>query len=226
MNEYQLSIKDCQVSRRILTEKIIKLLKEVISDNCIKQLEDFKKMYSKNIFSKNMNLLNPLLNCNTEITIDYYIKKIVYELNLECSSIIITLIYLDRFCILNHVVLNESNFFKIFFCCVVLSHKFNEDDNYENTYYAIVGGLNLEFVNKIERIFFKAMKYKLYVGEKEFLDYSKFFKISDDSRSRRLKQNEFQQSHKKTRSQNQNQYSKYSIQSHNSTSACLTFENN
>ena len=54
---------------------------------------------------------------------------------------------------------------------ILVSIKFNEDDYYENTFYAKVGGIELLEMNNLESTFLNDLEYKIYVKQEIYEDY-------------------------------------------------------
>ena len=52
-----------------------------------------------------------------------------------------------------------------------MAAKYNDDEYYKNSYYAKVGGLRIEELNKLEMAFCADTKFSFYVSVKEFNNY-------------------------------------------------------
>lgn len=61
-----------------------------------------------------------------------------------------TLIYIDRICKNNKILLTEFNVHRFLFSAIIIAIKNNEDKYYSNLYYAKIGGLELKKLNKLE----------------------------------------------------------------------------
>ena len=87
---------------------------------------------------------------NNVIDINKYFKRIMKYSKLEPSTLIISLIYIDKLCENTNFVLNSHNIHRIILASLMLAIKYNEDDYYSNEYYAKVGGIALKELNRLE----------------------------------------------------------------------------
>ena len=85
-----------------------------------------------------------------KITINKYFKRIMKYSKPEPSTLIISLIYIDKLCENTNFVLNSHNIHRIILASLILAIKYNEDDYYSNEYYAKVGGIALKELNRLE----------------------------------------------------------------------------
>ena len=54
---------------------------------------------------------------------------------------------------------------------MVVAAKYNDDEFFKNDYYRKVGGITLEEFNLLENTFINLLDYRLFIREKEFLNY-------------------------------------------------------
>jgi len=108
------------------------------------------------------------------ISIENFLKRIIKYTNLENSTLILSLIYIDRYCEITKKKLNKQNIHRLLFLGVVLAIKFNEDDYYGNAFYAKVGGIVLEELNFLELGFIKGIEYTLFVSEGVYDKYESY----------------------------------------------------
>ena len=141
---------------------ISKVLNDLISKN--KTL----KIYNKKVKEQSNMCFSS--KKKPKISISDYLHRIIEYTNIENSTLIISLIYLDRIC-QNDILLTEYNIHRLLFICIISSIKYNEDIIYENNYYCQVVGVSIKEFNKIESEFLTLIDYILYVSEKEFLKY-------------------------------------------------------
>lgn len=109
-----------------------------------------------------------------EIPIDYYIERIKKYSKLDDSTLVLTLIYCDRICGLNNLLLQPYNIHRLFISCCLLAIKFNEDCFYTNEYYAKVGGIDLKEMNYLERSCIELLNFDLFIDDdlyKKYLNY-------------------------------------------------------
>ena len=140
-------------------------LMQLISENHSKQ--NFKaklKSQSKQIFSSR-NL--------PKISISDYLYRIMKYTKVEESTLIIALIYIDRFCKNKKVILTEYNVHRLLLASVVVAIKFNEDKYYKNLFYSKIGGIEVEEMNQLEIDFLIFLNFNLFV---EHEVYGKYFR--------------------------------------------------
>ena len=106
------------------------------------------------------------------ISIYDYLKRIVKYTNVEQSTLIIALIYIDRIC-QNNYLINEHNIHKLLFTSILIAIKYNEDDFYKNEYYAQIAGVGVKELFRMEEEFLALISFTLYINEKVFELYKK-----------------------------------------------------
>ena len=110
-----------------------------------------------------------------KISIEDYIIRMQKYLNFDQSTLMLSLIYLDRFCEINSFILKLNNFHRLFLISLIIAIKYNEDIHYENTFFAKIGGIPLEELNSIESMFLKYINFSLYVNDILYDIYVKKF---------------------------------------------------
>jgi len=125
-----------------------------------------KKIYeqSKMVFSSHKK---------PKISILDYINRITKYTYVEKSSLIVSLIYLDRIC-QNDILITDYNIHRLLLISIIMSIKINEDQIFNNNYYAEVGGVSIKEFNSIESDFVNYINYYLFVTEEEFFKYKRF----------------------------------------------------
>ena len=127
------------------------------------------------INNKNISLF--LTDSIQTITINDYLQRLVKYTQVESSTLIAMLIYIDRLCELNNFIINSYNVYKILFSSLIIAIKYNEDEYYDNKFYAKVGGLTLKEMNNLEINYLSLIDFKLYISEEVFDNY--FENLSD-----------------------------------------------
>ena len=138
-------------------------LMDVISNNHHK--EHFKqklKLQSKQSFTS---------KTIPKISFGDYINRALKYTKINDSTLIIALIYMDRFCKNLKILLTEFNVHRIFFCALLVAIKYNEDAFYSNSYYSKIGGLKLKKLNKLESEFLNGISFQLFVNESDYEEY-------------------------------------------------------
>jgi len=114
------------------------------------------------------------------ITLRDYIKHLMLQTNMEISTLIISIIYIDRFCKKNNYNLNKNNIYRILLTSCLLSLKFNEDKIIKFKDYSEIAAVSiedlkiLEFSMYLKLHFSLTVKYELY---KSYYDYFSSYSI-------------------------------------------------
>jgi len=118
---------------------------------------------------------NSIFNLNEpSVSIQKYLHRIFKYTYLEKSSLIISLIYLDRICKYK-IFLTNYNIHKLMVISILMAIKYNEDSIYENKFYAKVFGINLKELNELEFEYIKLINFQFFINDLEFNQYSLFF---------------------------------------------------
>ena len=142
-----------------------------------KNLENYKEIIrdqSRQVFSANII---------PSISIKDYLIRIQTYSNIERSTLIISLIYIDRFCNKAKVTLTHYNIHRILFSSILIGVKFNEDNFYDNKYYSQIAGVKLKELKVLEYNFIKMLNCELYVSRDLYDKYElylKNFNYNDD----------------------------------------------
>ena len=149
-----------------LISAISETLNMILEQN--KSLENYKdiiKQQSKMPFSA---------NSIPEISIQDYLIRIQTYSNIEKSTLIISLIYIDRICENSNLNLTYFNIHRILFAAVLMSIKYNEDNFYDNKFYAEIAGVKLKELNMIENNFTDMIDFKYYVDDETYEKYKDY----------------------------------------------------
>lgn len=143
-------------------------LLESISSTLSKLIEKTSKKYH-NI--KKINL-NSIFNCTLvpQISLYDYLSRIVKYTNIEQSTLILSLIYIDRICNKNFYI-NEHNIHKLLFASILVSIKYNEDCFYKNNYYSQIAGVSVKELLRMESDFLALIDFTLFVNDDLFEKY-------------------------------------------------------
>lgn len=128
------------------------------------------------------------LNHLPEITIEEYINQLLKYSQMSSSALVLSIIYIDKMCEKQRYVLSQNNIHRLILASVLVSIKFNDDLNFNNTYYAKIGGVSVEVLNQLEYEFYVLLGFKLWVEKlyyQKYLNYfNKFSKLSELSTDR------------------------------------------
>ena len=109
------------------------------------------------------------------ISIEEYINRIYKYTKMNISSLILSVIYIDRFCELNGYILSSKNIHRILLTACLLSIKFNEDINVNTKYYANVAGIQVEDLNNLVFYFIVKIQFSLFVDFDNYQIYFDYF---------------------------------------------------
>ena len=115
------------------------------------------------------------------ISIDAYLERIFSYSKCEESSLVSSLIYLDRISSDGNVLLTPYNIHRILFTSVLVAIKYNEDRIYKMKYYASIAGVSEKELRILESVFLSLVRFNLYINEKEYEKYSNCLLIQDKS---------------------------------------------
>ena len=155
-----------------LIKAVSQTLTSILENN--KKLPNYKeivKKQSKMAFSSNL-----IPNISLE---DYLIRIQMYT-NMEKSSLIISLILIDRVCQKSNLALTYYNIHRILFSSILISIKYNEDSYYDNKYYAEIAGVKLKELKSIEYSFVDLLNFNIFIKDdiyekyREYLDNFEF----------------------------------------------------
>ena len=103
------------------------------------------------------------------MSIKDYLLRLAKFARINESTLIITLIYIDRICKINNFKLNFKNIYKLIISSMIVAIKYNEDYFYSTEVYAKLGGLTVKELKYLEFQFLVLIKFCLFV-EKELFD--------------------------------------------------------
>jgi len=147
-----------------LIESISSFIEETIQRN-----KDKKKNSKKSVFYCDCpNIL--------DISIHNYIYYIYSYLNLEISSLILSLISIKRLLERTKDKLSKNNFYKLFITSCLLNSKQNEESQYDYDFFARAGKISKNELILLEKEYFSMVDYKLYVNEEVYRRYYDFIK--------------------------------------------------
>lgn len=150
-------------NEEIIKLEIIELISDLLSNICE---ENKKKNKQKNLLIKSFNNKNI-----PSISIKDYLFRLIKHTQINKSTIIIILIYIDRICNINHFFLSYYNIHKLILAAFILAIKYNEDNYYSMIFYSKLGGVTPGELNKLEFEFLILIRYNLLVQEELYKKY-------------------------------------------------------
>ena len=144
--------------------------------------QNLKGIIKENIQNNQMKFVNKsdifYLNHFPPISIENYINRIYKGTKMNISTLILSIIYIDRFCETNGYILSLNNVHRILLAACLLSLKFNEDVNIDAQYYANIAGVPINDLNNLECYLYVKLKFSLFV---EYDFYQKYFEYFSKS---------------------------------------------
>ena len=149
----------------------------IIVESLLRILLENKKSpdYFKKII-ENKDLHFTLMTPPTISLLDY-IRRILYFVKLDISTVIIAMIYIDRIC-KEKVFLNEFNIHRILIISIYIAYTYNEDVIFDNNYLSLVSGMNKNEILALEEDFLDLIDFNLFVNDEEYEQY-KIFILND-----------------------------------------------
>ncbi|XP_027349555.1 cyclin-P3-1 [Abrus precatorius] len=105
------------------------------------------------------------------LSVTQYMERIFKYIHCSPSCFVIAQIYMDRFFQKRGGYLTSFNAHRLLITSVMVAAKFADDEYYSNAYYAKVGGVSREEMNKMEIEFLFNLEFRLFVTAEVFLQY-------------------------------------------------------
>jgi hypothetical protein len=160
--------------------KSIKKIEEKESDvlHIVSQLlTDICDESPQEIEHSTLKIIKPFISKKIPpISIENFMKRLLKYSKMESSTLLLILIYIDRVCFFGKFGLNYYNIHKLILASMVISIKYNEDEYFSNQFYAKVGGVSKEELNKLEYEFLSLIDFSLFVDEELFSKYYDYIK--------------------------------------------------
>ena len=153
-----------------LINSISKALNTILDNNKnVKNYKDILKKQSMMYFSA---------NTIPNITIKDYLMRIQNYSELEKSTLILSLILIDRMCRKSGILLTHYNIHRILFSSLLVSIKYNEDSYFDNNFYSQIAGVKPNELKLLEYTFLEYNDFNIYVKDDEYKQYEKYLNIS------------------------------------------------
>ena len=143
---------------------------QIFVNSLLKILSENKKSpnYFKNIkYSKDYHFTIPILPV---ISLLDYLRRILYYIKIEFSTLIIAMIYIDRIC-REKVFLNEYNIHRIMVIAIYIAYTYNEDTIYNNNYLSLVSGMSKNEIVTLEEDFLELIEFNLFIKDELYEQY-------------------------------------------------------
>ena len=156
---------------QISVKEETKIIKAIIA-NLNDIIEENKKRINRKYISKdNLFYLEKLPN----ISLGDYILYLMKYNNINISTLILAVIYLDKFCEKYNYVLTMHNIYRIILISIFISIKYNEDMFVSAIIYAQIAGVCVEDLLNLEYNMCVALEFGFYVKEELYQQYFIYF---------------------------------------------------
>lgn len=109
------------------------------------------------------------------ISLNDYIKRLMKYTNMDISTLINAIIYMDTFCEKKNYILCMNNVYLVLLSACLLSYKFNEDVPVNLKNYAQIAGISLENLINLEFALHSNLHFDLFVKEDLYKTYYEYF---------------------------------------------------
>ena len=166
-----------QISNNVI-DIISEILDEIVKESASLDLLSFAEEENHSMTSV---LIQDFLSKKPpQISLNKYLKRFMKYSKPEPSTLIISLIYIDKICENSNLQLTIYNIHRLVFACLIVAIKYNEDDYYSNEYYAKVGGITLKELNILEYNILILLNFDVFIDEGIYESYEN--QIKDYSR--------------------------------------------
>ena len=166
-----------QVSNNVI-DIISEILDEIVKESA--SLDLLSEAEEENHSMTSVLIQDFLSKKPPQISLNKYLKRFMKYSKPEPSTLIISLIYIDKICENSNLQLTIYNIHRLVFACLIVAIKYNEDDYYSNEYYAKVGGITLKELNILEYNILILLNFDVFIDEGIYESYEN--QIKDYSR--------------------------------------------
>ena len=109
------------------------------------------------------------------ISLEDYIRHLVKYTNMNISTLILSIIYIDQFCEKYRYILSLNNIYRLLLVSVFISLKFNEDVMVDAKNYANIAGVSLDDLKMLELQMCTALNFEFFVKSEYYQQYFAYF---------------------------------------------------
>ena len=161
------SIKEIEiVPNTDLINAISKTLLTILNNN--ESLKNYREIVKK------QNMMCFSANSVPNISIKDYLIRIQNYSQMEKSTLILSLILIDKMCKKSNIALTIYNIHRILFSSVLISIKYNEDSYFDNTFYAQIAGIKPNELKLLEYKFLEFNDFNVYTNDYDYEQYEKY----------------------------------------------------
>jgi len=137
-------------------------------------LENKKKKSNYKEIVKKQGKMAFSANLIPGISIEDYLLRIQTYANVKKSTLIISLIFIDKLCHTADVTLTHYNIHRILFTALLLSIKYNEDSFFDNQYYSEIAGVKIKELKLLEYTFVSLVDFNFFVSDEIYEKYRNY----------------------------------------------------
>ena len=161
------SIKEIEIVPNIdLINAISRTLLTILNSN--ESLKNYREIVKK------QNMMCFSANSVPNISIKDYLIRIQNYSQMEKSTLILSLILIDKMCKKSNIALTIYNIHRILFSSVLISIKYNEDSYFDNTFYAQIAGIKPNELKLLEYKFLELNDFNVYTNDYDYEQYEKY----------------------------------------------------
>ena len=161
------SIKEIEIVPNIdLINAISRTLLTILNNN--ESLKNYREIVKK------QNMMCFSANSVPNISIKDYLIRIQNYSQMEKSTLILSLILIDKMCKKSNIALTIYNIHRILFSSVLISIKYNEDSYFDNTFYAQIAGIKPNELKLLEYKFLEFNDFNVYTNDYDYEQYEKY----------------------------------------------------
>jgi hypothetical protein len=157
----------CPISANVknhIIKAISSNLKDIIEQN--EQMGNNKYLWKDKVF---------YLEQVPPISLESYINHLVKCTNMNISTLILSIIYIDQFCEKIKYILSYNNIYRLILISVFISLKYNEDKIINAKEYAIISGVKVEDLKMLEYQLCAALDFEFFVKSDYYQQYFVYF---------------------------------------------------
>ena len=148
----------------------------IINDNLKNHIIESITLSLKQLINGKKNAIQDIfyLSLIPKISLNDYIKNLMNKTNMNISTLINAIIYIDRFCYYNKYILTINNIYRILISACLLSLKFNQDDKITNQKYSEIVRISMKELKILEFQMYLRLQFSLVVKNdlyKKYFDY-------------------------------------------------------
>ena len=131
------------------------------------------------------------------ISLSKYLERVIKFTFCSAECYILSLVYMDRLVQSNpHFVISSLSIHRLLITSIMVAAKFFDDKYFSNEYYAKVGGMKKEELNKLEIEFLYLINFSLHFQPPEFEQYKEEFIVQPALQRREALKSDFESQHR------------------------------